>query len=224
MAGIIDNSGGIWSFRQKVALFEQALDQEGRELCAIANEADYQISNVAARLSQSASDCSREDAERQSAQRLLDDMEQALVSYRSAREEAFRLFGANPTGSNCQSAQAYLARLGQTLDEYYGLGSHSTDQSSVNEYVEVDAASGTDGSASGTTVDNSATQKTLRPDRDVWYRRGVAAVEQRVEAYKDDLRDKGYSESEVKSMGDAEYGRIMHDEFGPDFNHWGSSV
>lgn len=223
MAGILDNSGGIWSFHQKVALLEQALNQEKSELRALSDEAEYQISTVTAGLNQVVSDSTRDNSERRRAQYLLDGLSQSLTGYRNAREEVFRLIGADPTADNSQSAQAFLARLGQTLDEYYGLDSSSSGQTTVNEYVEAGTISDVNDSIVEQADSISDSPKTLTPDRDAWLRRGVAAVQQRVEAYKDDLRVKGYSESEVKSMGEAEYGRIMHDEFGPDFNHWGES-
>lgn len=224
MTGIIDNSDGIWSFRQKVAQFEQALNQERDLLLTIADEAEHQVKVTATRLNQAAADITRDESERYRTQRLLEDFDGLVLRYRSAREEVFHLIGADPTVDSSQRAQAFLVRLGQTIDEYYGLDKRSSGSTTVDEYIAHGVVSGAGVPATGQANAKADPPKTLTPDRDAWFRRGIAAVQQRVEAYKDDLRDKGYSEDKVESMGNAEYGRIMHDEFGPDFNHWGESI
>ena len=218
MAGILDSSGGIWSFRQKVALFEQALNQEKRELLVLSDEVEYQINNVTVQLNQAAVNSECDDSERRKAQELLDDIGRAREGYRSAREEVFRLIDADSSADSSQSAQEFLARLGRALDVYYGFDGHSASQAVSSERIETDAVSEIGNPEIGWTTLGSDAPKALNPDKDAWFKQGVSAVEQRVEAYRDVLRDKGYSESEIRSMSDAEYGRIMHDEFGPDFS------
>lgn len=120
MAGIVKNVSAIWDFRVKVGDYEQAINYVRCDIASIVEDADYQIQRVLPGLVDQVGADAGNDDERHRAQRFLEEAKEALRCYWAARGEVLRLVGADSANDGSQSAQAYLSRLGQALEEYYG--------------------------------------------------------------------------------------------------------